>query len=397
MDKFLFYAHGSSLNHGCEAIVKTTYNILKKAYGNISVDLSTLDWKNDKDAFDFINNYIKNKDFSNDFISTCFTYFILRVLKNQDLLTDIKYKKFYKRISEYSKDTVLFSVGGDNYCTEEPLWLYKLNEKIDSNNLSRVLWGCSVEPKTTKEKMIHDLEKFKVIHARESITYESLLEKKVNTNIFLRPDPAFTLGVDKSKVPDEMKNTEYIGINLSPVIMSCESKNNIAYQNYYNLVKYILTNTKYNVALIPHVVIPGNSDFDSMKSLYDEFSETGRIIRISNTLSAEQYKGIISECKLFIGARTHATIAAYSTCTPTLVVGYSVKAKGIAKDLFGDYNGYILPVQNLNDEDELIKSFIIAEERVAEDKRHLESIMPEYIKKAWEAGEEVKRYLEALK
>ena len=50
---------------------------------------------------------------------------------------------------------------------------------------------------------------------------------------------------------------------------------------------------------------------------------------------------------MFIGARTHATIAAYSSCVPTLVVGYSIKARGIAKDLFGTDEGYVLPVQAL--------------------------------------------------
>lgn len=142
------------------------------------------------------------------------------------------------------------------------------------------------------------------------------------------------------------------------------------------------------------MVIPGNSDYDTMKSLFDEFSRTGRVIRISDKLTAERYKGIISECKLFIGARTHATIAAYSSCTPTLVVGYSVKAKGIARDLFGNYDDYILPVQNLKDENELIEKFKIAEERCSDDKKHLEKIMPEYIEKAWESGKEVKKYLE---
>ncbi len=53
--------------------------------------------------------------------------------------------------------------------------------------------------------------------------------------------------------------------------------------------------------------------------------------------------------------RTHATIAAYSTGVPTLVVGYSVKARGIARDLFGTEDGYVLPVQQLKESDELTK------------------------------------------
>ncbi|MBR5116894.1 MAG: polysaccharide pyruvyl transferase family protein, partial [Lachnospiraceae bacterium] len=55
----------------------------------------------------------------------------------------------------------------------------------------------------------------------------------------------------------------------------------------------------------------------------------------------------IAGCQFFIGARTHATIAAYSSLVPTLVVGYSVKSRGIARDLFGGEQGLVLPVQEL--------------------------------------------------
>ena len=41
---------------------------------------------------------------------------------------------------------------------------------------------------------------------------------------------------------------------------------------------------------------------------------------------------------------------------PTLVVGYSVKARGIARDLFGGEEGYVLPVQKLT-RDKLISAF----------------------------------------
>ena len=58
-----------------------------------------------------------------------------------------------------------------------------------------------------------------------------------------------------------------------------------------------------------------------------------------------------------MGARTHATIAAYSTEVPTIAIGYSMKAKGIAKDIFGTFDQYVAPVQNFVREDELIKSF----------------------------------------
>lgn len=68
-------------------------------------------------------------------------------------------------------------------------------------------------------------------------------------------------------------------------------------------------------------------------------------------------KYIISKCRMFVGARTHATIAAYSTCVPTLVVGYSVKARGIARDLFGTEEKYVIPAQSLSNTGQLQEAF----------------------------------------
>ena len=81
---------------------------------------------------------------------------------------------------------------------------------------------------------------------------------------------------------------------------------------------------------------------------------------------------------MFIGARTHATIAAYSTCVPTLVLSYSVKSRGIARDIFGTEEHYVLPVQELQDPDELANGFdwLSANEMTVRD--HLIKTMPGY-------------------
>ena len=50
---------------------------------------------------------------------------------------------------------------------------------------------------------------------------------------------------------------------------------------------------------------------------------------------------MISQCRLLIAARPHATIAAFSTAVPTLSIAYRVKAKGINRDLFG-HERYVL-------------------------------------------------------
>ena len=91
-------------------------------------------------------------------------------------------------------------------------------------------------------------------------------------------------------------------------------------------------------------------------------------------------KGYIARCRFFVGARTHATIAAYSSCVPTLVIGYSVKARGIAKDLFGTEENYVLPVQQLREPDQLTNAFHWLEAREDSIRMHLTSRMQEYLK-----------------
>ena len=176
-----------------------------------------------------------------------------------------------------------------------------------------------------------------------------------------------------------------IGINLSPLIISSEKNKGITFQNYVKLTEYILKNTSYSVALIPHVVWKTNDDRTILNELKAAFPETDRI-SLAEDHSAPELKYIISKCDLLIGARTHATIAAYSTCVPTLVVGYSVKAKGIAKDLFGDYNRYVLPVQGLEHEDDLINGFRYIFDNKDNIKVQLQQLMPSYIQSAASAG-----------
>lgn len=85
----------------------------------------------------------------------------------------------------------------------------------------------------------------------------------------------------------------------------------------------------------------------------------------------------MSAYRFFIGARTHAAISAYSTCVPTLALGYSIKSKGIVKDL-GLPEELILDSKNFHEGD-LLKSFIYMLNSESQIREHLTSVMPEYI------------------
>ena len=219
--------------------------------------------------------------------------------------------------------------------------------------------------------------------------YEALVEKygldNENPEIKLCPDPAFSLGMKEKDFSGLFTDKEVVGINVSPLIQESESRSGITLDNYSELIRYILETTDYNVALIPHVVWERNNDRQPLKYLYETFKNSGRVFMVQDG-TCEELKYCISKCKLFIGARTHATIAAYSTCVPTLVVGYSVKARGIAKDIFGQWENYVLPVQQLCEKGQLVAAYQWLADNEQNIRAHLQKVMPKYCNEAKENG-----------
>jgi polysaccharide pyruvyl transferase WcaK-like protein len=126
------------------------------------------------------------------------------------------------------------------------------------------------------------------------------------------------------------------------------------------------------------VVWRRNDDRVPLRELYNDFADSGRVVLIADA-SCEELKGYIARLRFFVGARTHATIAAYSSLVPTLALGYSVKARGIALDLFGTEENYVVPVQSLKSETDLVAAFDWLRENEADIRKHLGEIMPEYV------------------
>lgn len=213
------------------------------------------------------------------------------------------------------------------------------------------------------QALLEDLYRYDRIIARESITYETVREalNRVYGNsgldkVVYCPDPAFTLPADESGLPEGFESGNTVGLNLSPMVQDYAASGESVLVAYEALIQHILDTTGMKIALIPHVVWDRSNDLVPLRRLYDAFRETGRV-QLVGDMSAEKLKGVIANCRFFIGARTHATIAAYSTLIPTLVVGYSVKARGIARDLFGTAEHYVLPVQTLKKPEQLIDAW----------------------------------------
>ena len=154
----------------------------------------------------------------------------------------------------------------------------------------------------------------------------------------------------------------------------------------------ILDTSPLDIVLIPHVM--KRKDLEILEELSEFYVNNSRVHLISNeNYTAPELKYLISNCRFFVGARTHATIAAYSSCVPTIVLGYSTKSIGIAKDLFGTTDGYVVPVQKLENKEELWEQFFNIMNNEEKIKSHLNDIMSDYKAKVYSMSDIFKRLL----
>lgn len=380
MKKVLFL-HGGSGNHGCEAIIRTTSKILG---GPEDVVL----WSFNKDedekygAAESVERIYRSEEMKKGSPAYFEALFRRKLLRQPQANLEVFIKKLFS-------NSVAFSVGGDNYCYP---WSAKQGAELDrvirKAGAKTVFWGCSVDEEFITPEVREDLEQFDLITVRETISYRIL--KQINPNTVLVADPAFLLDKTELPLPENFIEGNTVGINISPMIMDY-GDGGLIRENYEKLIEYILDQTDMNVCLIPHVIWEANNDLEPIELLYQKYGHTGRVSKIGDH-NCTELKGFISRCRFFVGARTHATIAAYSSCVPTLVVGYSVKAKGIALDLFGTDENYVLPVQDLRSKERLTDAFIWIQKQETVIRQQLQAIMPEYTKQAWKA----KDYLEEI-
>ena len=193
-------------------------------------------------------------------------------------------------------------------------------------------------------------------------------------------DPAFTMASEELPLPEGWKEDKTIGLNVSPLVLNKAKDGGKALDAFIALVSHILETSDCAVALVPHVFWTHDNDLDALGKIKARFEHEPRVFMLPDAkqLTATQLKGYIKRLSALVTARTHASIAAYSTCVPTLVIGYSVKAKGIARDLFGDEAGHLIPVQELSGEGELIAAYDALMARAQQERAFLTERIPAY-------------------
>ena len=401
MSEIALYMHAGSGNHGCEAIVDSLVRLMPTDTFRLMSNCAQEDEKYlPRDVRSRVE-ILEERHIDRHFLTHVLYYIYRRVTGDRESF--LRYR--YKSLTADARPRLAVSIGGDNYCYPSMVDdLMLANAMFARQGTATVLLGCSIEPEllVRNQALLEDLGRYRLIIARESITYAAL-QRAMQTaygedgfrRVILCPDPAFTLPVDESALPEGFASGNTVGINISPMAGDYAASADILYKSSVQLIRHILDHTQMEIALIPHVVWDRSDDRVPLRQIYELFRGTGRVTLVPD-LPAEQLKGVIANCRFFIGARTHATIAAYSTLIPTLVLGYSVKSRGIARDLFGTEDHYVLPVQSLQEPQQLVDAWVWLFEHEDEIRWQLTGAIPRIRAAAERIPEELHRVLQSL-
>jgi polysaccharide pyruvyl transferase WcaK-like protein len=385
MNKYIVILNTVKYNRGSEALARGISEIIrsKEPDAQIYIVSNDVDIEKQEKLPGTVGYIRKSSVLRNDYIKAAFYIFLKKVVCNRLKAAKFRYSKLFKECQD--TDTII-CVGGDNYDIRYGMLnnLHELHSLLRNKcNAKMVMYDCSLGKEDLVQDVIRDLEQFDEVTVRECVSENNLRSVYAKKNVSYYPDPAFAMPPEECELPKGWKINKMVGINLSGLVLDDKYGGNsdLVFNAYRNMVRKVIE-FGYIPVFIPHVM--NGQDYKPLEQLYKKCSSFGHIILLGESYNAAQLKYIISNCYMYVGARTHSTIAAYSSCVPTLVLGYSVKSVGIATDLFGTDENYVLSVDNLKNENQLEEAFLWLYDNRREIKRQLELVMPNYVSKAYD-------------
>jgi len=344
---FILAGNGPYDNKGCEAIAKGTIKILRFYFDNprfviLSYYKSRKQFENQKKA-ESDKDIIHKKAL---IIHRFKPFRFFQKITLELLPYKLRSRIIYKEIMPYFKDCLaVLSIGGDNYSLDygKPTLFTDLDDLVLSRKKPIIIWGASVGPFNKMLKyenyMKAHLKKINGIFVRETASIGYLASLGINKNVWLVADPAFLLQPFKTDKIKEKIPQGAIGINLSPLMAKYATNNNLKkwLEKSADIVKEVSIKTKRPIYLIPNVVGSQTNDYEFLKKVLFRIGKQGKAINlVPPDLNAAETKWLINKMFVFAGARTHSIIAALSSGVPALSFAYSLKAKGINKDVYGN-------------------------------------------------------------
>jgi colanic acid/amylovoran biosynthesis protein len=353
--KILIAGHDTFHNKGCQALVFTTTQMMRQAFPNASFNIFSWEPEYDEPQFratypDIPCNFIKHRFQTGEFSSRNRLWLFLRnnLNINTDKILQVN-QGFYQAIK--NSDLVVIS-GGDILADygDDAIRHYFFQIAVALALKKPVFVFAQSISRYKSDEILNFarsyLNKTSVISVREKVSFEYLKEIGITAPFHLVADPAFTLEPCSERRMKEIaeyehlppENTFLIGLSVSQTGTRYSDRNHHDFlKNIAALCDRLIDRYQAKILFVPHVAYPNQPENDDQKAsiaVKNLMKNQQNTLLIERDYTCNELKGIISKCSLFIGARTHATIASTSMLVPTLALAYSVKAYGIMEDVF---------------------------------------------------------------
>ena len=237
----------------------------------------------------------------------------------------------------------------------------------------RVLWGWEPSRPISRHQASL-LGRYRRIVVTDERSRSLLRQAGLEKNVILGPDPAFLVERSPRKA-ERLLVSETVGICLSAAVAGLETRPGVLYENYCQLIRWILRNTPWQIALIPYCVRKGRDDHSLHLALMREFEGEDRLFgREDGSSCVLRYD--LSLCRCCVG--TAGVTAAWSCGVPGLCIGDSARARGLSATLFGSGKTGVVRVDRLGQEGNLterFRQFLRQEDAM---RRRLEIAVPRY-------------------
>lgn len=308
-------------NKGCEALTYSIIHILREILENEHLEIVSFNTSSNTvlenyfPDLDFITVRAKIKDFS------CFREFrkcdFVFDATSGDGFSDIYFKNLVLRTT-LMKECVILS--------RTPLVLMpQTYGPFEDNNIRKFA--------------VHTIRKAYRVYSRDQKSID-FINQYAKIDVLKVTDLAFSLPFERKVFP--ANGVGNVGLNISGLLW----KGGFEKNNQFNLTvdyhKYIeelitsLLSLGYVLHLIPHVIENDNDKLDGdvqiCSELYKKYKCSNLCLAPSFTSPIEA-KNYISGMDVFIGARMHSTIAAFSSNVPVIPFSYSRKFEGLYENL----------------------------------------------------------------
>jgi colanic acid/amylovoran biosynthesis protein len=369
--------HFACFNRGCEAIVRSTLALLRDA--GIDCRFRLFSRYADRDRVELHDSLVevlpapwdRSHQYNPRSLPRRAISWIRRYAYQPSLLAEAAWNRveWIARSPRIRSQTdIALSIGGDNFSLDYgilPLCIAEL-EHYRRCGVKTAIWGASIGPFTAdpsaESRAAQFLSSVDLITAREQVTRDYLQTLGVKGNVVPVWDPAFYLQPAEHQGPATafLEKGGITGLNISALIARwCPGQDMELMLDEVARFVSILVGRGERVLLVPHVTNPGGPLCDNDEAVLSQVRERvkygkERIALLPGDLPVAEIKWVISKCHLFMAARTHATIAAVSTGVPTVAIAYSIKARGIWRDIF-DNDDLVLPTNQLTSTELLAK------------------------------------------